>query len=163
MQKIEKKLKTGEVLAFKTDTVWGFGVDPCDDCAIDNLYEIKKRDTKKPLILMSSDIKYLSKYIKSIPLYAQKLINKYLPGALTLIFEKSDILNPKVTSYSNTVGIRIPDSKDYFNLIDSLEKMREEKNSNTDNTQNANDTNIVDNTTIESMNNQNTIVNENVN
>ncbi len=48
-------------------------------------------------------------------------------------------------------------------LIDSLEKMREEKNSNTDNTQNANDTNIVDNTTIESMNNQNTIVNENVN
>ena len=121
MQKIEKKLKKGEVLAFKTDTVWGFGVDPCDYFPIDNLYEIKKRDTKKPLILMSSDIKYLSKYIKSIPLYAQKLIDKYLPGALTLIFEKSDILNPKVTSYSNTVGIRIPDSKDYFNLIDSLE------------------------------------------
>lgn len=48
-------------------------------------------------------------------------------------------------------------------LIDSLEKMREEENSNTDTTQNTNDMNIVDNTAVESMNNQNTIVNENVN
>ena len=48
-------------------------------------------------------------------------------------------------------------------LIDSLEKMREEENSNTDSTQNTNDMNIVDNTAVESMNNQNTIVNENVN
>lgn len=48
-------------------------------------------------------------------------------------------------------------------LIDSLEKMREEENSNTDTTQNTNDMNIVDNTAVESMNNQNTMVNENVN
>ena len=48
-------------------------------------------------------------------------------------------------------------------LIDSLEKMREEENSNTDSTQNTNDMNIVDNTAVESMNNQNTMVNENVN
>ncbi len=117
----EIKLKKGEVLAFKTDTVWGFGCSPDDNSAIDKIYDIKKRDTKKPLILMSNDIENLKKYVKYIPNYALDLIHKHLPGALTLIFEKSDLLNPKVTSYSETVGIRIPNSEDFFSLIKRID------------------------------------------
>ena len=52
------------VYAFKTDTVWGFGANPNSKEAVEKIYEIKKRDLKKPLILMSSDFKYLEKYIK---------------------------------------------------------------------------------------------------
>ena len=114
------QLKKGEILAFKTDTVWGFGCDPEDYSAIDKIYDVKKRDAKKPLILMSNDFSHLKKYIKKIPQYAYELINKYLPGGLTLIFEKSDICSYKVTSNNNTVGIRIPNSVDFSNLIDSL-------------------------------------------
>ncbi len=110
-------LKKGEILAFKTDTVWGFGANPEDKDAVFKIYEIKKRDEKKPLILMSDDINNLKKYIKKIPDYAQKLIEKYLPGALTLIFEKSDLCPFYITSNQNTVGIRIPNSPDFFHAL----------------------------------------------
>lgn len=115
------KLNKGEVLAFKTDTVWGFGANPDDDCAIDKIYEIKKRDPKKPLILMSNSFLPLEKYIKKIPAYAYCLIEKYLPGGLTLIFEKSDLCSSKVTSNTSTVGVRVPCSVDFSNLINNLD------------------------------------------
>ena len=71
-------LKEGEVLAFKTDTVWGFGANPNDIKAIEKIYEIKKRDIKKPLILMSNDFSHLEKYIKVIPEYAKELGATYI-------------------------------------------------------------------------------------
>ena len=113
-------LKSGEVLAFKTDTVWGFGCSPEDSSAINKIYEIKNRDLKKPLILMSNDFSYLEKYIKNVPSYAYELIDKYLPGGLTLIFEKSELCPDIVTSGNNTVGIRIPNSEDFSVLINDL-------------------------------------------
>lgn len=113
-------LKPGEVIAFKTDTVWGFGCDPEDSFAIGKIYEIKKRDIKKPLILMSDDFKNLEKYIQNIPDYAYELIDKYLPGALTLIFEKSDFCSNEITSNSSTVGIRIPNSEDFRKIISQV-------------------------------------------
>jgi len=51
-------LNNGEVIAFKTDTVWGFGCNPLDNIAVNKIYEIKKRDSKKPLILMSDDFNH---------------------------------------------------------------------------------------------------------
>lgn len=113
-------LERSEVLAFKTDTVWGFGCNPDDNEAIEKIYEIKKRDHKKPLILMSNDFSYLKKYIKEIPQYAHELIEKYLPGGLTLIFKKSDICSDKITSGNDTVGVRVPNSDDFTNLINNI-------------------------------------------
>lgn len=110
-------LKFGEVIAFKTDTVWGFGCDPNDIIAVNKIYEIKNRDSKKPLILMSDNVESLKKYIKFIPNYANDLIEKYLPGALTLIFEKSEICPNFITSNGDTIGIRIPDSEDFRKII----------------------------------------------
>lgn len=111
-------LKLGEVVAYKTDTVWGFGCNPLDEVAVSKIYEIKKRDLKKPLILMSNNFDNLKKYIKFIPNYAYDLIEKYLPGGLTLIFEKSDLCPDFIVANGNTVGIRIPDSDDFRKLLD---------------------------------------------
>ena len=115
-----KNLAKGEVLAFKTDTVWGFGCLPNDNDAVDKIYEIKKRDVKKPLILMSYDFEPLKKYVKDIPNYAYKLIEKYLPGGLTLIFKKTELCSNKITPF-DTVGIRIPDSVDFINIAKNVE------------------------------------------
>ena len=109
------------VYAFKTDTVWGFGVEPDNIEGIKKIYEIKKRDLKKPLILMSDSFEYLKKYIKEIPDYAYDLIEKYLPGGLTLIFEKSDLCSYEITSNSSTVGVRIPDSDDFRKLVSNID------------------------------------------
>ena len=110
-----------EVLAFKTDTVWGFGARPDDSAAIEKIYEIKKRDENKPLILMSNSFEHIEKYVKNIPDYAYELIEKYLPGGLTLIFEKSKFCSDIITRGKNTVGIRIPDSLDFSKIIDKTD------------------------------------------
>lgn len=113
-------LKKGEVLAFSTDTVWGFGCSVEDEIAVENIYKIKNRDSKKPLILMSDNFSSLEKYIKDVPNYAYDLISKYLPGGLTLIFKKSSLCPDFITSNQETVGIRIPDSEDFRNLIKNI-------------------------------------------
>ena len=110
-----------EVLAFKTDTVWGFGARPDDSVAIEKIYEIKKRDNSKPLILMSNSFEHIEKYVKNIPNYAYEMIEKYLPGGLTLIFEKSEFCLDLITRGKDTVGIRIPNSLDFSQIIDKTD------------------------------------------
>ncbi len=102
------KLSKGEILGFETDTVWGLGCLPNDGTAVDKIYEIKGRDRSKPLILMSNNLESLLPYVVSVPDYAKNLMDRHFPGALTLIFEKSELTPFSITSGKNTVGIRIP-------------------------------------------------------
>lgn len=111
---MEKELiKKGEVLAFETDTVWGMGCLADDIDAVNKIYEIKNRDRTKPLILMSHDVKYLKKYVLGISDYAELLMQKFFPGALTLIFKCSDICPRYICAGFDTVGIRVPNSKNF--------------------------------------------------
>ena len=113
-------LKQGEVIAFKTDTVWGFGCNIKDEVAVNKIYEIKKRDPKKPLIIMSDEYDSIKKYIDYIPDYAHDIMEEHLPGALTLIFKKSFLCPDYITAGGNTIGIRIPDSEDFRNIIANI-------------------------------------------
>ena len=65
-KKIAEILNNDGVIAFVTDTVWGIGCLPTSQKAVERIYEIKHRDTKKPLILMSDSDKYLRKYVKQV-------------------------------------------------------------------------------------------------
>ena len=79
-------LNNDGVVAFVTDTVWGLGCLPTSERAVQRIYDIKKRETKKPLILMSDDIYPLFDYVKQpIKKQAQRLIKDHFPGALTLV------------------------------------------------------------------------------
>ena len=117
--KLNKVLKNGGVTAFVTDTVWGLGCLPESEKGVEKIYKIKGRDRSKPLILMSNSIDNLTPYVKDIPKKANELINKYFPGALTVILEKSDKTPLYLTSGKNTVGIRVPDNQ-FFKHLCSL-------------------------------------------
>lgn len=111
----------GKLYGFETDTVWGLGCLPNDLCAIEKIYEIKNRDRSKPLILMSHDIKNLEKFILNKKKYAELLIEKFFPGALTLIFERSEACPKELCAGFNTIGIRVPNSKNFKLLTRQIE------------------------------------------
>lgn len=117
--KIVNCLTNGGVIAYVTDTVWGLGCLPDNKKAVEKIYEIKKREAQKPLILMSNEIYNLLPYVKPIPKIGQILIKKYFPGALTIVTDKSDLTPDYITSGMQTVGIRVPDN-DVFREICSI-------------------------------------------
>lgn len=101
----------GEAVSFPTDTVPALAIKP--ECA-KRIYELKQRPSSKPLILMGASIADLLPYVVYTPSELaiwQQLIDRYLPGALTLVLPASTKvpqgINPTNTG---TVGIRVPDS-----------------------------------------------------
>lgn len=109
---IKKVLENDGVIAYVTDTVWGLGCLPNSKKAVKKIYEIKKREAQKPLILMSNETYHLLNYVKVIPKIGQQLIKKYFPGALTLVVKKNPEMTPDyLTSGMDTVGIRVPDNE----------------------------------------------------
>ncbi len=121
VKKLNEDLKNGAVVAFVTDTVWGVGCLPNNQKAVKKIYELKDRDCSKPLILMSNSIENLMPYINTIPQKAEELIKKHFPGALTLVFEKSDKTPEYITSYKNTVGVRVPNNKVFEKLCEVID------------------------------------------
>lgn len=114
-------LATDGVIAFVTDTVWGLGCLPTSENGVKKIYEIKKREAQKPLILMSNSVENLKPYVKKINETAQKLIDKHFPGALTLVLEKSQETPDYLTSGFNTVGIRVPDNAVFKEICECIE------------------------------------------
>ena len=123
---LNNTLKNGGVIAFVTDTVWGLGCLPTSKDGVDKIYEIKGRDRSKPLILMSDKVENLYPYVKEVPQQAREFVQKYFPGALTLVLEKSDKTEKYITAEKDTVGIRVPDNEFFKKLrnINSSFKIR---------------------------------------
>lgn len=113
-------LTNGGVIAYVTDTVWGLGCLPNNESAVKKIYEIKKREAQKPLILMSNDIYPLLDYVKPISKIGQILIKKYFPGALTIVTDKSENTPDYITSSMPTVGIRVPDNEVFREICEII-------------------------------------------
>lgn len=113
-------LTNGGVIAYVTDTVWGLGCIPNNESAVKKIYEIKKREAQKPLILMSNEIYPLLDYVKPIPKIGQILIKKYFPGALTIVTDKSENTPDYITSSMPTVGIRVPDNEVFREICEII-------------------------------------------
>ena len=110
-EEIKNILDNNGVIAFVTDTVWGLGCLPDSEKAVKKIYEIKKREAQKPLILMSNEVYHLLEYVKPIPEIGCRLIKKHFPGALTVVTEKSTQTPDYIASNMSTVGIRVPDNE----------------------------------------------------
>ncbi len=122
LKKINEIVNNDGIIAFVTDTVWGIGCLPTSEKAVQRIYEIKKREAKKPLILMSDDIYPLFDYVKQpIEKQAQRLIKDHFPGALTLVVEKSENTPDYITSNMNTVGIRVPNNETFAKICQSID------------------------------------------
>lgn len=115
-------INNSNIAVVPTDTVYGIIGDATNIDVIHKVYEVKKRDYSKPLILMVSSIDMLEKYVLEINDIEKKLIDKYWPGKLTILFKKNNNIDDLITSGSNLVGIRYPDNKELNELMDKLNK-----------------------------------------
>ena len=103
-----KTLKSGLPIIFPTDTLPAIGCLPKFSNII---YDFKKRERNKPLILMGSEQKHLIDYVhESAKEDYENIASKYWPGALTIVIPASDKQTLNLTSNDLTIGLRIPNS-----------------------------------------------------
>ena len=126
IQKCLEILRSGGIILYPTDTVWGIGCDATDPAAVAKVYQIKKREDSKSLVLLASDMDMICRYVKEIPEMAVQLVEVndkpmtiIYPGAVTGLKPSADAPDalPKadrrclafnVVADDGTVGIRIP-------------------------------------------------------
>lgn len=108
IQKAGRIIRTGGLVAFPTETVYGLGGDALNPGSAQKIYAAKGRPSDNPLIVHIADMEDLAKIVKEIPQTARMLADKYWPGPLTMIFEKADCVPSKTTGGLNTVAVRMP-------------------------------------------------------
>ncbi len=102
-----KILKGGGVVAFPTETFYGIGADAENEEAIEKIYMIKGRSFNKPIPVIIGKQNDVIKYAKAIPETGRKLMDRFWPGALTLLFEASHNVPQKLTAGTGKIGIRL--------------------------------------------------------
>ena len=95
----------GEVILYPTDTVWGLGCDARNTKAINKLYQIKDRDSNKPMLCMVSDLEMLKQYVEVRPEVAAYLKNTNRPT--TVIYPEAKGLPSKLLAMDGSIAIRL--------------------------------------------------------
>jgi L-threonylcarbamoyladenylate synthase len=101
-------LRSGNLVAFPTETVYGLGVDATNKAAVAHLYQVKGRPSDHPLIVHISSMANLDKWAREIPEYAIKLARGFWPGPMTLILPRTNLAKDFITGNQDSVGIRVP-------------------------------------------------------
>ncbi len=118
VQDIINCLKNNGIAIFPTDTVYGIGTVYNNPKGIERIYEVKQRDRSKPIIALISDISHLDKLVnleEENPGNISEIMEKYWPGELTIVFDKSKYNVAK----DNTIGVRIPGNEILLRIIES--------------------------------------------
>lgn len=110
-------LRSGEMVAFPTETVYGLGADALREEASQKIYAAKGRPSDNPLIVHIASEEQLASIAEEIPEKAKVLMKAFWPGPLTLIFRKKDIIPKRTTGGLYTVAVRMPNHRIALELI----------------------------------------------
>lgn len=110
-------LRTGGLVAFPTETVYGLGGDALREDASQKIYAAKGRPSDNPLIVHIADTDSVYKLAEEVPCHAVKLMEAFWPGPLTIVFNKKDIVPSTTTGGLDTVAIRMPSHPAALKLI----------------------------------------------
>lgn len=109
-QLIVNALRQGKIVALPTETVYGLAADATQEPAIKNIFHTKSRPLNHPLIMHVAPHWDLTQWVSDIPQYAQRLINHFWPGPLTLVFrlKMGSELSALITGGQQTIALRSP-------------------------------------------------------
>ncbi|MDO9530081.1 MAG: L-threonylcarbamoyladenylate synthase [Syntrophales bacterium] len=100
-------LKKGGVIAYPTETFYGLGADAKNVEAVEKIYDIKGRDYKDPVSIIIGDKQDLTGFAEDVPEVSRRLMEKFWPGGLTLVFKASSNISPRLTGGTGKIGIRL--------------------------------------------------------
>ncbi|HEX7177616.1 MAG TPA: L-threonylcarbamoyladenylate synthase, partial [Pyrinomonadaceae bacterium] len=107
---------SGGVLAFRTDTFYGLGADPFNPDALNKLNELKGRDSK-PILLVISDLPMVARFVRFTSPLFPLLAGRHWPGPLTLVAEAHERVPLEVTAGTGTIGVRLPDDEEVRGFV----------------------------------------------
>ncbi|MBD3380131.1 MAG: threonylcarbamoyl-AMP synthase [Candidatus Omnitrophica bacterium] len=107
------------LVAFPTETVYGLGANALDPKAVTRIFEAKKRPLDDPLIVHISRKEDLGRLAKEVPHEAERLIECFWPGPLTVVLRKSELVPDIVTTGLETVAIRMPSNEVASSFIEA--------------------------------------------
>jgi len=110
-------IQNGGLVAFPTETVYGLGADALNPLAVARIFEVKNRPRFDPLIVHIDSLSEIERLCLEVDDRARKLIQKFLPGPLTLVLPKSSLVPDIVTAGLPTVAIRMPSHPVALELI----------------------------------------------
>lgn len=101
-------LKRGGIVAFPTDTVYGLGASVNILHSVERIYQVKERPRKMALPILIAHISHINDVASSVSAVAWLLARSFLPGALTIVLYKSNLIPDIVTAGDKTVAVRVP-------------------------------------------------------
>jgi len=113
IQRAAEVLLNGGVILYPTDTIWGLGCDPTDKDAVNRIYNIKKRDDTRSMLVLVDSTNQLMNYVDMVPDLAFDLID-LSENPITIIYSGAKNFATNLISSDGSIGIRI--SRDLFNL-----------------------------------------------
>ena len=119
LKQVAEILDRGGVVAFPTDTVYGLAVRSDDPVAIQRMKDAKQRPESKPFPMMVGSLSQIEA-VASLGEREIRLIRRWMPGALTMIFNKKPEVSEVITNGFDTIGIRMPDDPWILELIKEM-------------------------------------------
>lgn len=101
-------LRASKLVAIPTETVYGLAANALDEMAVKRIFLAKGRPQDNPMIVHVDSAAAIRPLVSAWPVLAEKLVERFMPGPLTLIFPKSDLVSTTVSGGLDTIGIRIP-------------------------------------------------------
>ena len=105
-----ESIKNGGVVIFPTDTVYGIGCDPYNEDAVERIYELKNRDSRKPLPILGYSKRFLENIVEFDEI-TNRIAEKFWPGRLTIVLPLKDDKLKKLSRGTNTLAVRVPNNK----------------------------------------------------
>jgi L-threonylcarbamoyladenylate synthase len=112
-------IRGGGLVAFPTETVYGLGADATNAQAVRKIFEAKSRPPDNPLIIHVADRRMLDRVAREVSIKAEKLVERFWPGPLTLVMPRAPDLPPDASAGLNTVAVRMPSAPVALHLIRS--------------------------------------------
>lgn len=103
-----RAIKNSAVIMFPTRHLYGLGADALDAGAVDRVFEIKQRPYHKPLLVLVDTKKDLFHLVRRIPFAAERIMERFWPGAITLVFDAREGLPKNLTAGTDRIGVRMP-------------------------------------------------------